>query len=404
MRKIILLLTLLFSTLSFAQLDFEKGYFIHNSGQKTDCLIKNMDWKNNPTAFDYKLNESSEVLKGTIKEVQLFAIQGKATYIKTRINVDKSSDNVNKLSNVRAPEYVPEEVFLKHVVQGNANLYKYNDKTITRYYIQMGDAAIEPLVYKKYFTGDQKIAHNETYKYQLESSLKCVSISDEAIRKMEYKEKALTDLFIKYNQCSNPDYVTTSKETNHGSVHLNIRPRINSTALNFSNTSTNASYDMGTKTGFGIGLEVNYILPFNTNKWALIFEPTYQSFQSENIIDVTYVSGGKLVTNVEYKSIELPLGIRHYMFINPTSKVFINAQYVFDVSMDSSTEFKRMDDSIFNTLAIKSRPNIALGAGYSYDKYGVELRYFTKRNVLADYDNWDSEYKNISLILSYTFL
>jgi hypothetical protein len=55
-------------------------------------------------------------------------------------------------------------------------------------------------------------------------------------------------------------------------------------------------------------------------------------------------------------------------------------------------------------MILYSIPNIALGAGYSYDKYGVELRYFTKRNVLADYDNWDSEYKNISLILSYTFL
>ena len=47
----------------FAQISFEKGYFINNANQKTNCLIKNQDWKDNPTEFEYKLDENSESIK-----------------------------------------------------------------------------------------------------------------------------------------------------------------------------------------------------------------------------------------------------------------------------------------------------------------------------------------------------
>ena len=41
------LLILLITILSFncySQIKYQKGYYINNDGQKTDCLIKNVDW------------------------------------------------------------------------------------------------------------------------------------------------------------------------------------------------------------------------------------------------------------------------------------------------------------------------------------------------------------------------
>ena len=37
-----------------SQISYVRGYFIHNSGEKTVCLIRNVDWKNNPQEFDFK--------------------------------------------------------------------------------------------------------------------------------------------------------------------------------------------------------------------------------------------------------------------------------------------------------------------------------------------------------------
>ncbi len=71
MKKLLfnLFFLLLFAN-SFAQISFEKGYFLNESGDKTTCLIKNIDWKNNPVKFSYKLNENSPVQVAEIQNDQ----------------------------------------------------------------------------------------------------------------------------------------------------------------------------------------------------------------------------------------------------------------------------------------------------------------------------------------------
>lgn len=44
-----------------AQSIFERGYFIDTTNHKIDCLIKNVGWKNNPSDFEYKLDENGTV-------------------------------------------------------------------------------------------------------------------------------------------------------------------------------------------------------------------------------------------------------------------------------------------------------------------------------------------------------
>ena len=154
-----------------------------------------------------------------------------------------------------------------------------------------------------------------------------------------------------------------------------------------------------------VGLEFEFILPFNKNKWSLILEPTYLSFVADKTRDATKVSGGKLVAEVNYKSIEVPLGLRHYFFLNDNSKLFLNISYVFDMAMNSSIELKIADGVVLDEFKINSSNYLALGAGYKLnDKYSVELRYFTSKTLLGDYVFWNSDYKTMSLIVGYTFL
>ena len=70
------LFLLLMVVCSYGQIRFEKGYFITNENQRTECLIKNVDWKNNPHEFLYKLKDRKETQKGTIQSVKEFGIYG----------------------------------------------------------------------------------------------------------------------------------------------------------------------------------------------------------------------------------------------------------------------------------------------------------------------------------------
>ena len=54
MKNLLVISFLFYLTFSYSQITFEKGYFISNDGIKTECFIKNLDWRNNPTEFEYK--------------------------------------------------------------------------------------------------------------------------------------------------------------------------------------------------------------------------------------------------------------------------------------------------------------------------------------------------------------
>ncbi|MDR2206046.1 MAG: tRNA modification GTPase [Flavobacteriaceae bacterium] len=399
MKRYFLLLMLFIGVFSFSQIKFEKGYFVTNSGERVECFIKNADWRNNPKSFEYRIDETGETQTNDIKNVQLFEIYNQAKYIRSTVKIDKSGKVLSNLSNSRDPEFVEEQVFLKEIIAGDVSLYRYTED-ITRFFYRIGNGEFEPLIYKLYKIYDGKIGYNEEYKTQLEKVLVCASI-DKKIQKLQYKEKDLTDLFIEYYQCSNSEYEKKSP-TQKGKFNLYIQPRINSSSLEFSNIIAEEFFEMENKTGFSLGIEIEYVLPFNKNKWAIMFAPAYQSYKSEKTTDVDYLVGGKLITNVDYKSIELPIGIRHYMYISDKSKLFIDAQYVWDVAMKLSVEFKRADGSVYQSLESQTRRNIAFGLGYNYNnKYGVAVKYYTNRNILGDYLFWQSKYKNIALVLSY---
>jgi hypothetical protein len=61
--------------------------------------------------------------------------------------------------------------------------------------------------------------------------------------------------------------------------------------------------------------------------------------------NVSNISVGILIAEVNYSSIEIPVSLRHCLFLNNNSKIFINASYIFDFSSKSSIEFKRSDNS-----------------------------------------------------------
>lgn len=403
MKKTTLLFSLLFSVILYAQMNFEKAYFIDNSNNRTECLIKNIDWRNNPTSFEYKTDESSPIKTATIKNVQSFEIFNQAKYVRSNVQIDKSSNNLDHLSRVEAPEFVEEQLFLKELVHGNAILYKYQNGNLVRFFFQKGDSPIQQLVYKMYKNESAKYYYNNEYKQQLKKNLTCGQNADK-LERIEYKEKSLTDFFINYNNCVDPAYEQTVFKAKQSSFNINIRPRINFSSLTLKNEPQHLTAEMGSQTDFGIGAELEFVLPFNKNKWAVIAEPTYQYYKAENTQDVNFVVGGKIITTADFKSIEIPFGLRHYMYINQTSKLFINAQYVLDFAMNSSIKTVRSDGSVYAGIdnKVKTYPRYAFGVGYNYNnKLGVELRQLFGK---TKFDYWAASYNTTALILSYRIL
>jgi hypothetical protein len=209
---------------------------------------------------------------------------------------------------------------------------------------------------------------------------------------------------VRFNECANSAQVQYEPDQKRDLLNLTIRPGLNLSKIAINNQSDDSwqTY-FGIEPGLRFGVETEFVLPFNKNKWSIIAEPTFQYYRSESTAEFDNMPVITLVARAKYQSIELPLGIRHYFFLNEKSKIFLNASYLFDFSINSSIDFLRSDGTTYNTLDIAPRRNVALGAGYKHkDTFSVEVRFQTDRNLLREYLYWHAEYRTISIIFGYS--
>ncbi|WP_108867544.1 outer membrane beta-barrel protein [Aquimarina aquimarini] len=414
MKKLsFIILSILLSNITNAQIRFESGYFIDNNGEKTECLIKNIDWNDNPNKFEYKLTDNAQSKIGRIGNIREFAVAD-LKYIRSEVDIDRSSKDLNLLSTSKNPIFQKEVLFLKYLIEGDATLYLYEQGNLRRYFYSVGsDGNIQQLIHKKYMLtkqvvngvekeGYNKIAENNRYRQQLWIDMRCGDITEKSVLRTDYNESSLVKYFTKYNMCVDPTSIKIKKKEERDLFNLNLRPGVNFSSLSLRDSYTNYYQKSGfdDKTDIRLGIEAEYILPFNKNKWSIFVEPTYQSYTS-SISDerTTFLGRTTRVIDVDYESIEFPIGLRHYMFLSDKSKLFINAAFVLDFELNIEYTLNISDDPTpENVDDIKTGTNVALGFGYKYnDRFSVEARYGTNRKIGQIFD-----YQSYSLILGYS--
>ncbi|WP_372753965.1 outer membrane beta-barrel protein [Mariniflexile sp.] len=393
-NQLLIIFVSILSITCYSQVSFEKGYYISNAGEKIECEIKNIDWKNNPTEFEFRLLENTEQERATIESVKEFGIYNHSKYERGIVNIDRSSNYIADLSVEKNPIFKEETLFLKVLVVGKSNLYKYEDGNLIRFFYSNNDSKdIQQLVYKKYRNSGSIIGENNQFKQQLFNNLKCEQINFKDFNRISYKKDELINLFVRYNKCNNSEVVNFEEKQKKDLFNLNLRLGLNSSSLAIENSlSKTRTIDFDNELGFRIGIETEFILPFNNDKWAIIIEPTYQYYKSE-----------KAQTNqnvkADYKSIEIPVGLRHSFFLNNNSKIFINSSFILDFPTKSTVTYNNFGSK----LDITRSSNLGFGAGYKQnDKYSLELRYQIDRDLLNSYQSYYSDYKTISVIFGYS--
>jgi len=128
---------LIFSTLNtYAQIKFEKGYFIDIQGVKKECYIKNVDWDNNPSKLIYKLSKESEKRTIQSSKIKAFEIYDYSKFVRVKVKIDTSGTEFGELSSLRNPEWKEDNILLEILVEGKASLYRVSSKKIERYFFK----------------------------------------------------------------------------------------------------------------------------------------------------------------------------------------------------------------------------------------------------------------------------
>ena len=394
MKKIAFLcLSIMIGLNSLAQNKFEKGYYIDNQGVKVSGFIKNNDWSSNPNNFQFKINLESQESKKIINNVKEFSVGG-LIYQRFNVDIDRSSNKLSELTEKRVSEFKKETLFLKILVQGSkANLYSYTDGDLRRYFYKLPNNDVKQLIFKTYKLKTGRTAKNELYKKQLNDFLPCSSIEDTP----SYSKNDLKKYFIAFNNCSQIDENLTDFTLNETKGKLNLRVKA---GLNYSKvtiTALNTSFntipsESGNEVSPRFGIELEYMLPLNNNRWSIFIEPTYLSFKGTSVGEqVGFLASPDY--DIEYTSIELPIGVRYYFPVKNDSNLFIDGGFALDYPMDSFVD----------NFEIKSDVNLFFGFGYLFkDTYSLEVRYNAARSILTNYVSFDSAYTGLSLNFGYS--
>lgn len=388
-----LLLSLLFFVPAYSQIRLEKGYFIDNEGKRTECYIRDADWPSNPTSFKYKLVSEEKFGEANVEDVREFGMENGPAYVRAQVNVDESPVILHLLSSQRAPEWVEKVIFLKILVSGPAILYVYRSAGITQFYYQLNGGRITPLVYKRYLNGDGNVVSNFAFRQELLNNLQCGDIPASRVARLNYRETDLEPYFNRYNACVNPGVETRRKVVGRETFNLRVTPGAELVMMKAERFTRFGDGARKHNTVSGrLGLEAEYILPFNKNKWGLLAEPSLQYYK----IPLTVLG---LKINANYWSVEVPVGVRHYFFLPNNARLFVNGQAIFHLAGWQSAASRRERE-----MEMRSRGGLALGAGISKGRWGGEIRCSLPRDGFASYLNIDVKHTKLSLILGYKLL
>lgn len=400
--RLLIIFFLLFTFSAISQNDFESGYFIKNDGSRVECLIQALNWSKNPVTFRYRLLENSDTETGKIENVKEFGVGKSTKYIRATVNIDQSSDAVANLTYDRNPVFLEETIFLQVLVDGKASLYFTSQETRNKYYVSFNNSEIEQLIYKRYLISASKIGKNERYKQQLATTLICEKLSEKDFENLQYKIKELSHIFETYNSCVKSDYVSfekikerkieQEKDKYKGKLNLSLRPGV--TFFSYYITSDIQRENFDNKTGYRMGLELEYLFPSKKRKWAIFIEPSYYNYESQRTIKyVDFFSIQKYTTvNVKKNSIDILTGPRYYFHLGEKSSIFIDASLLIDTNINSETTSS--DEDSFDRGG-----NIDLG-----NSFGLGYRYKEKLSLQFRYNNYMSTFSSTSIVLGYNFL
>ena len=380
------LLLSIFSIPLLSQVNFEPGYYIDSTGKKHTTLIKNYDWKNNPNSIEYKDKDSEVSHMLPIVAIREFGIDSQSRYVKVKIKIDRSTDELEKLSPNRNPEFKEEILLLQVLVSGNASLYAYNEANFIRFFYSVDTVTIEQLIFKKFKHVDDYIGENVIFRQQLLTKVNCNKLPLTFFNGIDYERGDLERYFKKHNTCSGGSEVSFTKKKTR--FHLWALPGLNYTSVSIKNdqfSSNNVTYDK--QLGLRLGLMGEIVLPFQKNKWSIIIEGSFQYFNNKKNGSV-----------INLKSIEIPIGVRHRFYLNDHLNLFLNVQFVpsFGYSFNSIAILK-------NTLELEADPgaSVTLGGGLQYKRFNSEVRYYSDRPLFSNLVLYYTNYQRISVIFGY---
>lgn len=404
MRTSLIILLFLFAINSHAQFEFEPGYFIDNDGVKTECLVKNMAWKITPNEIEYKLDPSSEIKNTNLNNIKEFGIDGQVKFERHKILIDKYNDKLGEARDEALFDYHEDNLFLQIIEEGDAILYKYNSFAFTRFFFKQGQLPVTQLVYKSHIRTEElnntKLEYARKFRVQLYQALNCPDISINETANVRFSENALIKIIRKYNICKSGLSTNYYNSKQKNLINLRARGAIGMANISGKYTDDRIIEAFKNQISFRLSLEIEFVATYLDGRFSFTVEPGFFHFskRSESLLNR---GAGQLNLNI----LQLPLGVKFNQKLSSKSKLYFTLLNDMQFPIFSSINY---DD---NPIPTKIKTNLgasiltgyAIGVGFNYNNFNIELRHHLNRTTPTSTSTYDLRYNVTDLILGYQF-
>lgn len=354
---------------------------------------------NTPQFFEFTKKGDAAVYNTDNLKVTEISLTDGTTYKFEKIQVDKFfSKDIGKLGKSREPVTESKRAFVEVIAKGKIEIAKFVNGDLERFYLRNENGNLDMLVYLEYYY-NSGIVKNETYKYQLKMKLADADFSPSRFDKLRYKQSSILGLINDYYEATEgtSTYINFDKNKDFSLsefLSIQVRPglRVNSLFLN-TNREGAEDIDFGTKLGGRLGFAFQ-LTPFGSERFSLVFEPTFQHFKSSARVQERDFS-------VNYVSLELAVGFRYDLWNNEDRKIYVSPFVIYDAPIKSDADV----DFVLRTppTSIDATVNFSLGVGYQLNNtYSVELQYMSSRNFINTSSPLSGSYDSISVVFGYT--
>lgn len=395
MKQLLLILTAtLLPGFLMAQIKFTPGYIVNNKDEKKACLLLNAGVQHTGENYFYKVHKDSAQVKVDLKRIKAFGVDGGSRFIRKKVQLDISGNQIKQVKDtLNHADWNEGHVFLQEMIASEvASLYYFRYEGREFFFYKKGDSPITNLIYKKYEVGvssqiTTQVLLDNRYKQQLGQNLPCSM----KISRLSYTRPSLMRYFKTYIDEQSEEIETESREQK-SKIKVQLAILANNTSFALEETKTLRNYNAGSEMSFGGGIAIEYLFPFNRNKWGLFAEGNYV------VTSFSYASNlNTFKYNLDYNFVELPFGLIHYFNVTEDFRLFVKAGMCATFISDDNFSVGNSD---FNRGTTSSTSVIA-GFGINYKRLSAEFKYYTTSDIVQNDQIYNSDFKQNTFRIAY---
>ena len=395
MKQLLLILTtLLLPGFLLAQIKFTPGYIVNNKNEKKTCLLLNSGVQHTGENYLYKFHKDSAQVKVDLKKIKAFGVDGGNKFIRQKVSLDISGNSIKHVKDtLNHADWNEGHVFLEEMIASDvASLYYFRYEGREFFFYKKGNSPIINLIYKKYEVGANsqlttQVLLDNRYKQQLGKNLPCSMKTS----RLSYTRSSLLRYFKTYIEEQSEEIETQSQEQK-SKFKVQVALTANNTSFALEETKTLQNYSADSEISLGGGVALEYLFPFNRNKWGLFAEGNYVKTSFSYTSDLTTFK-----YNFDYNFIEIPFGLIHYFNVTEDFKLFVKGGMCTTFTLDDNFSVGTSDYNRGTTTST----NVVAGFGVNYKRFNAEFKFYTKSDITQNDQIYNSEFKRSSIRIAY---